>query len=107
MSVCSHFLFFLAVVTLFIPETRRHKVQGVRLRPDASPIASPEALAQREFKDNAGLVSMVGKNRHYLPASGELKDEAIPVWTKRVKLRGAESLLVLPLTTGGRSPLNS
>jgi diguanylate cyclase (GGDEF)-like protein len=89
----------LAVVTLFTPETRRHKVEGVRLRPDASPIASPEALAQLEFKDNAGLVSMVVKNRHYLPASGELKDDDIPVWTKKVKLRGAESLLVLPLTS--------
>jgi two-component system, cell cycle response regulator len=90
----------LAVVTLFSPETRKHKVQGVRLRPDAQPITAPEALAQLEFKDNAGLVSMVVKNRHYLPATGELKDEAIPVWTKRIKLRGAESLLVLPLTAG-------
>ncbi|HEY8141063.1 MAG TPA: sensor domain-containing diguanylate cyclase, partial [Kofleriaceae bacterium] len=90
----------LAVVTLFSAETRKHKVQGVRLRPDAQPITSPETLAQLEFKDNAGLVSMVVKNRHYLPASGELKDDAIPVWTKRIKLRGAESLLVLPLTAG-------
>ena len=90
----------LAVVTLFSPETRKHKVQGVRLRPDAQPITSPETLAQLEFKDNAGLVSMVVKNRHHLPASGELKDDAIPVWTKRIKLRGAESLLVLPLTAG-------
>jgi diguanylate cyclase (GGDEF)-like protein len=90
----------LAVVTLFTPETRKHKVQGVRLRPDAEPITAPDQLAQLEFKDNAGLVSMVVKNRHYLPASGELKDEAIPVWTKRIKLRGAESLLVLPLTAG-------
>jgi two-component system cell cycle response regulator len=89
----------LAVITLFSPETRRHKVQGARHRPDAPTIVAPEALASLEFKDNAGLVSMVVKNRHYLPASGELKDDAIPVWTKRVKVRGAESLLVLPLTS--------
>jgi two-component system, cell cycle response regulator len=90
----------LAVVTLFSPENRKHKVQGVRLRPDAQPITSPETLAQLEFKDNAGLVSMVVKNRHNLPAAGELKDDAIPIWTKRIKLRGVESLLVLPLTAG-------
>jgi diguanylate cyclase (GGDEF)-like protein len=42
---------------------------------------------------------MVVKNRRYLPASGELRDDSVPVWTGKVKLRGAESLLVLPLVS--------
>ena len=87
----------LSVVTLFSAEARRHKVQGVRHRDEERPLCDPETLAGLEFRDNAGLVSMVVKNRHYLPASGELRDDDIPVWTRKVKLRGAESLLVLPL----------
>jgi len=89
----------LAVITLFQADTRRHKVQGARHRPDAPPLCDPELLAGLEFRDNAGLVSMVVKNRHYLPASGEWSGGDIPVWTRKVKLRGAESLLVLPLTS--------
>jgi diguanylate cyclase (GGDEF)-like protein len=89
----------LAVITLVTPDARRHKVQGLRHRPGGPLLCEPEELAGLEFRDNAGLVSMVVKNRHYLPASGELRDDDIPVWTKKVKLRGAESLLVLPLTS--------
>ncbi len=89
----------LAVITLFQPDTRRHRVYSARHRPGEPPLASPEELSGLEFRDNAGLVSMVVKNRHYLPASGELRDDAIPVWTRKVKLRGAESLLVLPLVS--------
>jgi diguanylate cyclase (GGDEF)-like protein len=89
----------LAVITLFQADTNRHRVYSARHRPGVSPIVDPLELAGLEFRDNAGLVSMVVKNRHYLPASGELRDEAIPVWTRKVKLRGAESLLVLPLAS--------
>jgi diguanylate cyclase (GGDEF)-like protein len=89
----------LSVITLFHAATRRHKVAGVRLRPDA-PVCELEALTALEFRDNAGIVSMVVKNRHYLPASGELRDDAIPVWTRKVKLKHIESLLVLPLCVG-------
>ena len=90
----------LAVITLFQPESNRHRVYSARHREGAPPLVDPEELAGLEFRDNAGLVSMVVKNRHYLPASGELRDDAIPVWTRKVKLRGAESLLVLPLASG-------
>jgi two-component system, cell cycle response regulator len=89
----------LAVITLFEAETNRHRVYSARHRPGAPPLVDPLELAGLEFRDNAGLVSMVVKNRHYLPASGELRDEAIPVWTRKVKLRGAESILVLPLAS--------
>jgi diguanylate cyclase (GGDEF)-like protein len=89
----------LAVITLFHPETRRHRVYSARHRPGAPPLVNPLELSGLEFRDNAGLVSMVVKNRRYLPASGELRDDSVPVWTGKVKLRGAESLLVLPLVT--------
>ena len=40
---------------------------------------------------------MVVKNKHSLPSHGERRDKEMPVFTKKVKLRGMESLLVLPL----------
>jgi diguanylate cyclase (GGDEF)-like protein len=40
---------------------------------------------------------MVVKNRHYLPAGGEPRDVSAPIYTKKVKLDDAKSLLVLPL----------
>jgi two-component system cell cycle response regulator len=42
-------------------------------------------------------VAMAIKNRHMLPGSGERRDKETPIFTRRVKLRGFESLLVLPL----------
>jgi two-component system cell cycle response regulator len=40
---------------------------------------------------------MVVKNRHYLPAGGEPREVTAPIYTRKVKLDGARSLLVLPL----------
>jgi diguanylate cyclase (GGDEF)-like protein len=56
-------------------------------------------LRELEFKDNAGLVSMVVKNRHYLPAGGERapRETTGPIFTRKVKLDEAKSLLILPL----------
>jgi diguanylate cyclase (GGDEF)-like protein len=53
------------------------------------------------FAANSGLVSMVVKNKHYLPPRGEYLNKEVPVYTKRVKLKGMESLLVLPLICAG------
>src|SRR5690606_7830740 len=78
----------LGVVTLYARDTGRHKVQSVRVRPGTPPIIDPEALGALEFRDNAGLVAMVVKNRHYLPASGELRDDSVPVFSKKVRIRG-------------------
>jgi len=47
--------------------------------------------------DRAGLASMVVKNKHFLPAGGELRDKDAWVFSKKVRLGGMESLLVLPL----------
>jgi len=52
------------------------------------------------FVDNAGLVAMAIKTRHMLPASpnGDLRREReSPIFTRKARLRGFESLLVLPL----------
>jgi diguanylate cyclase (GGDEF)-like protein len=62
-----------------------------------TPLIDPERLANLEYKDNAGLVAMVVKNRHYLPAAGEIREVTAPVYTKKEKLDEARSLLVLPL----------
>jgi len=40
---------------------------------------------------------MVVKNKHFLPAQGELRDRDALVYTKKVRLSNMESLLVLPL----------
>jgi diguanylate cyclase (GGDEF)-like protein len=60
-------------------------------------ILDPEQLKDLEFKDNAGLASMVVKNRHYLPSGGEPREMSAPIYTRRVKFEDARSLLVLPL----------
>lgn len=49
------------------------------------------------FRDNTSLTAMVVKNRHYLPYRGEFDATQQVLFTKRAKLRGMESLLVLPL----------
>jgi two-component system cell cycle response regulator len=51
----------------------------------------------QEFGANAGLVSMVVKNKHYLPAGGDLRERDTVVFTKKLRLKGIESLVVMPL----------
>jgi two-component system, cell cycle response regulator len=88
--------FDVAVMTLYDREHHRHRVASVRVA-GAGGISGHEELGGLEFRPNAGLVSMVVKNRHFLPAGGELRDTQTPIFTKRVRLRGVGSLLVLPL----------
>jgi diguanylate cyclase (GGDEF)-like protein len=85
------------VITLYDRDLGRHRVAAVRIAPGGAPVIDPEALVGLEFKDNAGLAAMVVKNRHYLPAAGEPRELSAPVYTKKVKLDDARSLLVLPL----------
>jgi GAF domain-containing protein len=59
-----------------------------------------EQLRGLRFSDPHSLVAMAIKNRHYMPASGDLVDEDTIVWSARTKLRGLRSLLVLPLLRG-------
>jgi diguanylate cyclase (GGDEF)-like protein len=89
----------IAAISLFDAEQKMHRVLSVRVREGAEKMLQVESLNGLEFRPNSGLVSMVVKNKHYLPAGGELRDAAPHVFTKRVKLRDAESLLVLPLMT--------
>jgi two-component system, cell cycle response regulator len=89
-----------AAITLYDPQRKRHRVYSVRVEPGAEGLLAPASLAELEFRDNTGLVSMVVKNKHYLPAGGELRDMSAPVFTRDVRLRDAESLVVLPLLCG-------
>jgi two-component system, cell cycle response regulator len=85
------------VITLYDRETHRHKVSATRVVDNAAAMFDQQQVIDLEFKDNAGLVSMVVKNRHYLPATGELRDVSVPVFNKKIDLSGVKSLLVLPL----------
>ncbi|MFH0902278.1 MAG: diguanylate cyclase [Pseudomonadota bacterium] len=89
--------FELAVITQFERDKKRHSVCRVKLADGASSLVDREALEGLEYRDNAGLVAMVVKNKHYLPAGGEVRDQTAPVFTAKVKLKGVSSLLVLPL----------
>ena len=88
-----------AAITLYDTERKRHRVASLRCKPHAQRIVSPDLLVGFEFRGNAGLAAMVVKNRHYLPAGGEVRDTTAYVYTKRADLRGARSLLVLPLVS--------
>ena len=79
-----------AAITEYQPEGRRHVVR--------------RALGERaldfqglHFRDNTSLTAMVVKNRHYLPYRGEFDPKQQVLFTKKAKLKGMESLLVLPL----------
>ncbi|MEM9492579.1 MAG: sensor domain-containing diguanylate cyclase, partial [Myxococcota bacterium] len=89
-----------AAITIHDRERHCHRVVSARVTPEGERIISADQLAGLEFRDDTGLVSMVVKNKHYLPAGGELRDVSAPVYGRSVKLRGAESLLVLPLLSG-------
>ncbi len=86
-----------AAITLYDRDRSRHRVAAVRVRDGVPPLFDAATLAGLEFKDNAGLAAMVVKNRHYLPAGGEPREVTAPIYTKRIKLDEARSLLVLPL----------
>ncbi|MEO8840161.1 MAG: sensor domain-containing diguanylate cyclase [Kofleriaceae bacterium] len=86
------------VIALYEKDRARHRVAAVRIGPNGTGLVDPKQLAELEFKDNAGLASMVVKNRHYLPAAGEVRELSAPIYTRKIKLDDdAKSLLVLPL----------
>jgi diguanylate cyclase (GGDEF)-like protein len=59
-----------------------------------------QRLAGLRFRGEGSLLGMALKNRHHMPANGELVDGDTVVFTARTRLRGARSLLVLPLQRG-------
>jgi two-component system, cell cycle response regulator len=82
--------FDFAAITLFDKGQKRHTVVSAVGE-------APKGLSGLSFADNAGLAAMVVKNKHFLPAGGEVRDKDALVFTKKVRLDGMESLLVLPL----------
>jgi len=84
-------------IALYDKARQRHKITATRIRAGGEGLIDPAQLRDLEFKDNAGLAAMVVKNRHYLPAGGELREVSAPIYTRKVKLDEAKSLLILPL----------
>ena len=85
-----------AAIALYDKDRAKHRIAAIRIGKDGEGIIDP-ALTGFEFKDNAGLAAMVIKNRHYLPAGGEPREVSAPIYTRKVKIEDAKSLLVLPL----------
>jgi two-component system, cell cycle response regulator len=86
-----------AAITLYDKERSRHRVTAVRIGEHGVGLVDRTQLEGLEFKDNAGLAAMVVKNRHYLPSGGEPREMSAPIYTRKIKLDDAKSLLVLPL----------
>ncbi len=85
------------VIALYDKAKSRHKIAAMRVREGGTGMLDEKALADLEFKDNAGLASMVVKNRHYLPAGGEPREVSAAIYTRKISFDEARSLLVLPL----------
>jgi len=85
-----------AAIALYDKDRAKHRIAAIRIGRDGAGIIDP-TLPGFEFKDNAGLASMVIKNRHYLPAGGEPREVSAPIYTRKIKIDDASSLLVLPL----------
>ena len=92
-----------AVITLYDRDAARHRIAAVRTRAGTAPLLDAAALTGVEWKDNAGLAAMVVKNRHYLPAGGEPREVTAPVYTRKIKLDDARSLLVMPLVAADQA----
>lgn len=89
--------FDVAAIALYDKDRAKHRISAVRVTEGGEGLVDPAQLKDLEFKDNAGLASMVVKNRHYLPAGGEPREVSAPIYTRKVKVDDAKSLLVLPL----------
>lgn len=85
------------VMALYDKEAGKHKVVAHRIAAGAATWVRAEDLADLEFRDNAGLVAMAVKNRHYLPATGEVRESSVPVFAKKPSFAEAKSLLVVPM----------
>lgn len=95
----------LAVLTRADEEGREHEVVAVDVfdgEPDSPTNFADlaERLQGLRFEGEGSLLGMAIKNRHHMPANGELLDGDTIVFTPDTRLRGAHSLLVLPLLRG-------
>ena len=87
--------FDLAAFTTYDPETEQHTITQVETSPDWN-VAVQDWVGE-QFQANGGWVSMVVKNRHYLPYGGHVRDGAPIVFGKAQRIGGLRSMLVLPL----------
>jgi diguanylate cyclase (GGDEF)-like protein len=87
--------FDFGAITLYDAGQKRHTLAHV--------LGEEKEHEGYSFADNIGLAAMVVKNRHYLPAYGELRDPNALVFDAKVKLKGYESLLLLPLIRPSRN----
>ena len=79
-----------SAITLYDPRRRKHIICRVNGH-------KSERYEGQEFGNNAGLVSMVVKNKHFLPAGDEVRERDTMIFIRKLRLRGMEGLLVLPL----------
>ena len=84
--------FDLAAVTIYDPVTKTHEVCAAK-----SAAGEIDELVGAKFAENAGLVSMVVKNRYALPYKGEFDSQKQVVLSRRFAWPKMPSLLVLPL----------
>ena len=95
----------MAVLTRTDDEGHEHHVVAVDVAEGAENGATDwNELAERldgsRFSGDGSLLGIAIKNRHHMPANGDLLDGDTVVFTPRTRLRGAQSLLVLPLQRG-------
>ncbi len=79
-----------SAITLYDTKRRKHIICRVNGQKHSK-------YEKQEFNNNAGLVSMVVKNKHFLPAGDEVRERDTMIFTRKLRLKGMESLLVLPL----------
>ena len=87
--------FDLALFTTFDPEKGTHTVVHALGCGPWEAIAT--SCVDTTFGENQGWVSMVVKNRHYLPYNGQVRDLKPLVLTQNQSFHGLHSMLVLPL----------
>jgi two-component system cell cycle response regulator len=92
--------FDFAAVTLYDSDSHKHTISRVHCAEAGNWRARAGQLTRLEgqqFRNNAGLVSMVVKNRHFLPAGEGRRETETTVFTRKLRLPAARSLVVLPL----------
>jgi two-component system cell cycle response regulator len=93
-----------AVITTTREHDGRHRVLAVDVGADAPEDwrSAAQGLQDHEFSGEGGLVGMAVKNRHFMPASGDLVDASTVIFDRAHRFKHLESLLVLPLVRGDR-----
>ena len=89
-----------AAITLFDDEAEEHRVVAIDRAQDFPDVV--DGWNDLAFTPNTGLVSMVVKNRHYLPFGGQLREGRTVLFTRDEVVEELKSALVLPLVVGDK-----